>query len=89
MAFKNDLISDCRIVSGSLFNRPARLLEIEKILLNQKLSKKLIDEIEKPLKNIIDQEIGGRWSSEYKIPVFLNMMRNGLNDIQERGNKND
>ena len=84
LAFENDQISDCRIVSGSLFNKPKRISEIEKMLSGERLNAKMIETIEQPLKEIIEKEIGGRWSSEYKIPVFLNMMRNGLNDIKKK-----
>jgi CO/xanthine dehydrogenase Mo-binding subunit/CO/xanthine dehydrogenase FAD-binding subunit len=87
MSFENGLIAECRIVSGSLFSRPKRIPELEELLLNQKLDKQMIDDVEAPLKEIISQEIGGRWSSEYKIPVFLNMMRNGLNEIKKGSEK--
>ncbi|MFC1898125.1 molybdopterin cofactor-binding domain-containing protein [Candidatus Cloacimonadota bacterium] len=87
IALDGDLITDCRIVSGSLFSKPKLIPEIEKLLINEKLDSKLIDEVLEPLKAIIDQAIGRRWSSEYKIPVFLNMMQNGLNDILKRISK--
>ncbi|MBI5218624.1 MAG: molybdopterin-dependent oxidoreductase [Bacteroidia bacterium] len=74
-------IEDCRIVSGSLFDRPKNISEIEELLKGQELKEILINEIEQPLKKIIDDAIGKRWSSEYKNPVFINICKDALHDI--------
>jgi CO/xanthine dehydrogenase FAD-binding subunit len=81
---KKDLIEECKIVSGSLFNRPKRITKIENILVEKKLDNSSIKEIEKPLRQIINDAIGTRWSAEYKIPVFINMVKNSLFDIMRQ-----
>ena len=77
-------VSDCRIVAGSLFDRPQRINDIEEIFTGKVFTKELIDEIEKPLHNIIDASIGTRWSSEYKTPVFINLCKDVLKGILEQ-----
>ena len=78
---KNNLISDCRIVEGSLLNRPVRIRSLENLLVGKKLDAKLINIIEEPLKIFLDKEIGSRWSSEYKVPVFINICKELFKDI--------
>ena len=79
---ENERIDECYLVAGSLFNRPRRLIEIEEILIGQKLTDSIINEIENPLKKIIKAEIGTRWSVEYKIPVFINLCKDALDEIK-------
>ena len=74
-------IEECRIASGSLFDKPKRIEEIEKLFIGSKLTEQVIDEIENPLKNIIDSAIGKRWSSEYKTPVFINLCKDVLKEV--------
>jgi CO/xanthine dehydrogenase FAD-binding subunit len=78
---KEKNIEECRIASGSLFDKPKRIEEIEKLFVGNKLTEQLIDEIENPLRNIIDSAIGTRWSSEYKTPVFINICKDVLKEI--------
>jgi CO/xanthine dehydrogenase Mo-binding subunit/CO/xanthine dehydrogenase FAD-binding subunit len=80
-------IEDCRIAAGSLFDRPQRIPEIETIFIGKELSSELIGETEQPLKIIIDNAIGTRWSSEYKTPVFINICRDALKEILKRVKK--
>ena len=78
---KNNIIKDVRIVQGSLFSRPGRISELEKILIGQKASSDTVDLIDIPLAEKIEDEIGGRWSSEYKKPVFMNMCKDAITEI--------
>ena len=78
------IVEECKIVSGSLFSKPKRIPEIERIISGKPLSEEIIDFIEKPLREIIDAEIGRRWSSEYKIPVFINMCQDALREMGEK-----
>lgn len=71
-------IDDCIIVSGSLFNKPTRITEIENILIGKLATNSITEQIVEPLKNIVNQAIGNRWSSEYKIPVFINMCKDAV-----------
>jgi hypothetical protein len=40
-----------------------------------------------PLRELIEQQIGGRWSSEYKIPVFINMCQAALQEMKNKAEK--
>ena len=82
VAFDNEKnIEECLIASGSLFDKPKRIEEIEKLFVGKKLTEQLINEIEGPLQNIINSAIGKRWSSEYKTPVFINICKDVLKEI--------
>ncbi len=82
--FDNNKVEECKIVSGSLFHKPMRLEEIEQLLIGKELTKESINSIEEPLKKIIDNAIGKRWSSAYKLPVFINMTKDALTEIIEQ-----
>lgn len=84
MSFKDNLVNDCKLVTGSLFHKPMRIEEIEDLLIGKKLDVNSIETIEAPLKKIIDNAIGKRWSSAYKLPVFVNMTKNALEEIMEQ-----
>ena len=84
ISFKENMVEECKIVSGSLFHKPMRIEEIEKLLIGKQLTLESIKNIEKPLKKIIDDEIGKRWSSAYKLPVFVNMTKDALKEILEQ-----
>ena len=84
ISFENNQIEECKIVSGSLFHKPKRIEKIEQILIGKELSKESINSIEEPLKKIIDDAIGKRWSSVYKLPVFVNMTKDALTEIIEQ-----
>jgi CO/xanthine dehydrogenase FAD-binding subunit len=58
-----------------------RIKEIEQILIDKELTLQSINSIEEPLKEIIDNAIGKRWSSAYKLPVFINMTKDALTEI--------
>ena len=77
----NQCIKECRFATGSLFNRPCRIPEIEQLMLGKKLTAETISSMEEPLDAIIEEAIGGRWSSAYKKPVFINMARGVFNDV--------
>ncbi|MCF7858970.1 MAG: molybdopterin-dependent oxidoreductase [Candidatus Cloacimonetes bacterium] len=84
LSFDKNKINQCRIVSGSLFFKPKRIEDIETLLLGNELTDNTIKLIEKPLKRIITDAIGNRWSSLYKIPVFINITKNALKEIIEK-----
>ncbi|MCK4696602.1 MAG: molybdopterin-dependent oxidoreductase, partial [Candidatus Cloacimonetes bacterium] len=81
---KNNLVEECRLVDGSLFSHPQRLTVIEDLITGKELNNIIISEIEKPLFELINREIGNRWSSEYKIPVFINLLKSVLIDIKDK-----
>ncbi len=80
MCAKNSsgILEDVIISCGALFVKPCRLQKIEELLINQKLDSALIDKAENLLADLIEEQIGGRWSSEYKKPVFINLFKDSL-----------
>ena len=78
---KQNKIDECYIVDGSLFSRPQRLLQVEEALTGRELNKETIAAALIPLNVKIEEEIGGRWSAEYKQPVFINIFKDALFDI--------
>jgi len=86
ISFENNKVDDCKIVSGSLFQKPMQIEEIEQILIGKELTIQSVNLIEESLKKIIDDAIGKRWSSAYKLPVFVNMTKDALTEIiKQRG----
>ena len=78
---KDDKIDECCIVDGSLFSRSQRITDVEKALIGKHLNEQTISAAEKPLAEKIEKEIGGRWSVEYKKPVFINLFKDALEEI--------
>lgn len=87
ISFQNEKIEDCRFVSGSLFNKPMRISIVEEFLKDKELDNETIENALKPLEELIEKEIGKRWSSEYKKPVFMNIARDLLLEIRDKRNK--
>jgi len=77
----NKNIEECYLVDGSLFSCSQRLTNVENFLIGKPLNEQTIEAIEKPLSEKIEKEIGNRWSSEYKKPVFINMCKDALREI--------
>ncbi|HJO93719.1 MAG TPA: molybdopterin cofactor-binding domain-containing protein [Victivallales bacterium] len=80
---KNDKIEECILAHGALFSKPGRFYYLESLLIGQKLTEKLINSIDEKLSEIIEQEIGGRWSSEYKKPAFINICKDTLKALMK------
>ena len=78
----NGCIEECILVDGSMFSRSQRLTPVEQALLGKPLTEETIAAIEQPLAEMIDAQIGKRWSSEYKKPVFIHVCQDVLRDIQ-------
>jgi len=81
---KDGNIEECYLVDGSLFSRSQRLTSVENVLIGKPLNDDTITAIEQPLAEMIDAAIGKRWSSEYKMPVFINVCQDVLRDIQRQ-----
>ena len=77
----NSKVKEIRIVPGALFNKFERFSEIENYLKDKELNEEIIEKTTEILSEKIEKEIGGRWSSEYKKPVFLNLFKNSLNEL--------
>ena len=77
-------IEECCLVDGSLFSRQQRLTEVENTLFGRELNQNTIEAATEPLEKIISNAIGKRWSGAYKIPVFINLFRDAMSDIQNQ-----
>jgi CO/xanthine dehydrogenase FAD-binding subunit len=79
----NNKIDEAYIMPGSVFGRPQRLTNIEEFLVGKELTSELVEEVIVLIDEKLESEIGGRWSSPYKVPVFKNMLRDALLTIKE------
>ncbi len=79
----NKNIEDCYIMPGSVFGRPQRLTMIEDIMKGKPFNDELLAQADKLIDEKLESEIGGRWSSSYKIPVFKNMLKDALMAIKK------
>jgi len=80
----NGKIEECILVDGSMFNRSQRLTPVEQALIGKPLTEETIAAIKQPLTEMIDVQLGKRWSSEYKKPVFIHVCQDVLRDIQRK-----
>lgn len=78
----NGQVDYCRLVDGALFSKSQRIFAVENALCGQALSVQAIDQAADILAGMMQQAIGSRWSAAYKMPVFLNMFRQMMNDIR-------
>lgn len=76
-------VQHCRLVDGALFSKPQRLTEVEEVLLGHVLDEPRLRRAEDVLMAKMEHAIGGRWSAAYKMPVFLNMFRQMMNDVRD------
>jgi CO/xanthine dehydrogenase FAD-binding subunit len=81
---QNKRVDECCLVDGSMFSRSQRLTPVENTLLGKLLNEDSIVAIEHPLAEMIEAEIGTRWSAEYKKPVFINVCQDVLRDIKRQ-----
>ena len=77
-------VAECYLVDGSLFSHPQRLTPVENMLIGKPLSDETIAATRVPLTEMIQAAIGTRWSSEYKMPVFINLCQDALRDVQRQ-----
>jgi hypothetical protein len=60
------------------------LYQVEEVLCETTLDEQVIGRAISVLSDIIETEIGGRWSAAYKQPVYLNMFRELMSEIQTK-----
>ena len=77
-------IAGIRIASGSMFSTNGRIREIERIFKGNILTEDLINKSVATLEKIVDSKIGGRWSSEYKKPVYLKIYKDAISSFLNR-----
>lgn len=70
----------CRLVDGAMFNKPQRLIALEKALTGRRLDAQLIEEGALVMHNLLNEAIGSRWSAAYKVPVGVEMLRQMLQE---------
>lgn len=79
--FEGNIVSEFRFATGSLFSKPCRIAEFEASFLNKEINSEELEKSLEILGDLIQHEIGNRWSSEYKKPVFLNIARDLVQEI--------
>ncbi len=88
-ALDGERVEEIRIVPGSVFARNERLGEIERRLVGRKLDAETLASLEQPLAALLEERIGGRWSSAYKVPVFAHMLKDGLEEVRVRAGEQE
>lgn len=76
-------IDYCRLVDGALMSKPQRLTAVENALLGRPLTEENIKSASSELNQLIEKEIGGRWSAAYKQPTYLDMFRDLINSVRD------
>ncbi|WP_039057639.1 molybdopterin cofactor-binding domain-containing protein [Enterobacter sp. Bisph1] len=71
----------CCLVDGALLSKPQRLVAVEQALTGKVLNAVTIEQAVQVLNGLMEEAIGGRWSAPYKIPVFIDMFRQMLQDV--------
>ncbi|NIY48229.1 molybdopterin cofactor-binding domain-containing protein [Cedecea colo] len=82
-----NVIRLCRLVDGALMSKPQRLVAVEQALTDRVLNADTVEQAAQVLNGLIEKAIGGRWSAPYKIPVFIEMFRQMLQDVLAELNK--
>jgi xanthine dehydrogenase FAD-binding subunit len=78
LAIENDIIKDARITGGSVFPVTSRMTGLESMLINQKITPKLIDDAGKFAAELMIKFSGNRWSTPYKQPVLIGLVKRAL-----------
>ena len=55
---------------------------VEQVFLGKALNDTTVTEALTVLGKLIEDAIGGRWSAEYKKPVYLNIFRDQMNKVR-------
>lgn len=74
-------------MDGALLAKPQRLLEVEQALIGRTLDAATIDYAAGVLHARVEKAIGGRWSAPYKVPVFIDMFRQMLQEVMTEQKK--
>jgi carbon-monoxide dehydrogenase medium subunit/xanthine dehydrogenase FAD-binding subunit len=74
-------IKSARVSAGSVFPVAKRMLEVERLLNGQVMSKKLFEEAGILATELLVAETGIRWSSPYKMPVLKGLIERALSQV--------
>jgi CO/xanthine dehydrogenase FAD-binding subunit len=74
-------IKSARVSVGSIFPVAKRMLEVERLLGGQVMSKKLFEEAGVLATELLVMETGIRWSSPYKMPVLKGLIERALSQV--------
>lgn len=75
---ENQQIHFARIVAGCIFTKPKRLIEVENLLLDKKISRELFEQAGKMVSEEMIRVTGYRWSTEYKQPAIEGLVERAL-----------
>ena len=68
-------VTDLSIVPGAVLPVARRIREAEEILVGKKPDPLLVEDAAQALSGVILRESGVRWSTEYKLPVGMNLFK--------------
>ncbi len=74
------IIKNAIIAGGSIFPAPSRMNDLEKLLNGQKISEKLFEDAANFAAELMLKESGYRWSTPYKKPVLIGLMKRALHE---------
>jgi xanthine dehydrogenase FAD-binding subunit len=74
------IIKNAIIAGGSIFPAPSRMSDLEKMLNKQQISQKLIEDAANFAADLMIKESGHRWSTPYKKPVLIGLMKRALHE---------
>ncbi len=74
-------IDKIAIAAGSLLGKVCRLSQLENCLIGKTLSSAGINFATQELAQLLKNEIGGRWSGAYKIPVFCELFSHAMHTL--------
>jgi carbon-monoxide dehydrogenase medium subunit/xanthine dehydrogenase FAD-binding subunit len=78
-------IDQSRISAGSVFPTPARINEVENLLIGQKPCAKLFQEAGRLAADLMIARSGRRWSTPYKMPVLRGLLERALRQAAHLG----
>ena len=79
----NDVIGSASVAAGSVFPTTARMDDVEKYLIGQKVSQRLFEEAGNLAADMMIKKSGVRWSTPYKKPVLTGLLIRALNEAAE------
>jgi len=76
----DNFVKDIRIAAGSVFPVASRMHDLEKMIIDQRITKKLIEKAGKYASDIMIKKSGYRWSTPYKEVVLTGLIIRALSE---------
>jgi len=75
---ESGLFESVTIVPGCIFPVPKRLFSVEKLMIGEKVSDKLLERVSKEAAKFMIETTGRRWSTPYKEPVLQSLTNRAI-----------